>query len=165
VVADGPERYCESCKRQFATRRSQKRHRCPLTNEESGAGGIDKGKGPAQPQTKKNKPTPNTPLATSDPLTPSATTPPQAKKKQAQKPTTKKKKPTAKEARLTQHQSIPTPSGAREAASRRVIAHTMDGALASDQPYEKTEERRSARLNTQPKRKIRSGLMDTLRDK
>jgi hypothetical protein len=41
----------------------------------------------------------------------------------------------------------------------------MDGALASDQPYEKTEERRSAWLNTQPKRKIRSGLMDTLRDK
>jgi hypothetical protein len=41
----------------------------------------------------------------------------------------------------------------------------MDGELASDQPYKKTEERRSARLNTQLKRKIRRRLMDTLRDK
>jgi hypothetical protein len=165
AAANGPERYCEHCKWQFASRRSQKRHQCPLANEESGAGGIDKGKGPAQPQTKKNKPTPKTPLATSENLTPSATTTPQAQKKQAQKPTTKKKKPTTMEACLTQHKSIPTPLGAREAASRRIIAHTMDGALTSNQPYEKTGERRSARLNTQPKRKIRHGLMDTLHDK
>jgi hypothetical protein len=114
---------------------------------------------------KKNKPTPKTPLATSDNLTPSATTTPQAQKKQAQKPMTKKKKPTTMEAHLTQHKSIPTPSGAQEVALRRIITHTMDGALTSDQPYEKTEEHRSARLNTQPKHKIRRGLMDTLRDK
>jgi hypothetical protein len=114
---------------------------------------------------KKNKPNPKTPAATSDNLMPPATTNPQAQKKQAQKPTTKKKKTTAIEARLTKHKLIPTPLGAREAAMHRVITHMMDGELTSDQPYEKTEERRSARLNTQPKRKIRCGLMDTLRDK
>jgi hypothetical protein len=165
AVADGPERYCEFCKQQFATRRSQKRHRCPLANEKSGVGGIDKGKGPALPQMKKNKPNPKTPTTTSDNLMPPATTNPQAQKKQAQKPTIKKKKTTAIEAHLTKHKSIPTPSGAREAATCHVIAHTMDGELASDQLYEKTEERHSARLNTQPKCKIRCGLMDTLRDK
>jgi hypothetical protein len=128
-------------------------------------GGIDKGKGPAQPQTKKNKPNPNTPLTTSAPLTPSATTPPQTQKKQAQKPMTKKKKSTVIEAYLTQHKLILTPLGAQEAALCCVIAHTMDGVLASNQPYKKTEECRSAQLNTQPKCKICSGLMDTLRDK
>jgi hypothetical protein len=96
---------------------------------------------------------------------PPATTNPQAQKKQAQKPTTKKKKTTVIEAHLTKHKSIPTPSGAREAATHRVIAHTMDGELASDQPYEKTEEHHLAQLNTQPKRKICRGLMDTLHDK
>jgi hypothetical protein len=77
----------------------------------------------------------------------------------------KKKKTTPTEASLTKHKSIPAPSGARDAASHRVITHTMDGELTSDQPYEKTEECHSARLNTQPKRKIHRRLMDTLRDK
>jgi hypothetical protein len=112
AMAAGPQWYCEYCKREFVTHRSQKRHRCPLANEESGEGGIDKGKGPAQTQMKKNKPTPKPPPATSDNLTPATTTTPQAKKKQAQKPTTKKKKQDAIEARLTKHKSIPTPSGA-----------------------------------------------------
>jgi hypothetical protein len=78
---------------------------------------------------------------------------------------TKKKKTTAIEAHLTKHKSIPTPLGAQEAATHCIITHTMNGELASDQPYEKTEEHCSAWLNTQLKRKIHRGLMDTLRDK
>jgi hypothetical protein len=165
VAATGPEWYCEHCKQQFVTHRSQKRHQCPLFNEASGEGEIDKGKGPAQPQTKKNKPNPKTPLTTSDNLTPLTTTTPQAKKNQAQMPTQKKKKTTLTEASLTKHKLILAPSGARDTASHRVIAHMMDGELASNQPYEKSEECHLARLNTQPKCKICHGLIDTLRDK
>jgi hypothetical protein len=92
VTADGPECYCEYYKCQFASCWSQKRHQCPYSKEVSEEGGIDKGKGLAQPQLKKNKPNPKTPRTAPNNLAPSTTTPPQAKKKQAQKPTTKKKK-------------------------------------------------------------------------
>jgi hypothetical protein len=109
-----------------------------------------------------NKPNPKTPRAAPDNLAPSTTTPPQAQKKQAQKPTKKKKKTTSTAASPRQPTLKPLPSGAQEAALHCIIAHTMDGELASNQPYKKTEEHHSARLNTQPKCKIQCGLMDTL---
>jgi hypothetical protein len=68
-------------------------------------------------------------------------------------------------AHLTQHKLILTPLGAQEVATHHVIAHTMNGELTSDQPYEKTEECHSAWLNTQLKCKICCGLIDTLHDK
>jgi hypothetical protein len=91
-------------------------------------------------QMKKNKPTPKTPLATSDNLTPTTTTTPQAKKKQAQKPTTKKKKQEVIESHLTKYKLIPTPLGAQEVASHCHITHIMDRVLTLYQLYEKTEE-------------------------
>jgi hypothetical protein len=66
---------------------------------------------------------------------------------QAQTPI-KKKKTTPTKASLTKHKLIPAPSGAQDAASHHVVAHTMDGELASDQPYKKIEERHLAWLNT-----------------
>jgi hypothetical protein len=76
VAANGPKHYCKYCKRQFASHWSQKRHRCPYSKEISEEGGIDKGKGLAQPQPKKNKPIPKTPCAAPNNLTPSTTPPP-----------------------------------------------------------------------------------------
>jgi hypothetical protein len=90
---------------------------------------------------KKNKPTPKTPLATLDNITPhSTTTPPQAKKKQAQKPMTMKKKQDMMEACQTKQKLIPTPLGACNVATYCSCAHVLDEVLTSDQPYKKTEE-------------------------
>jgi hypothetical protein len=115
---------------------------------------------------KRNKPNPKTTPATTANLTPLATTHTQAPKTQAQKPPKKKKKTTTTEALPPFPPTPPTPpSGAREAAANRIIAHTMAGELESDQPYESTAARHSERLNTNPKRRIRQGLMDTLCDK
>jgi hypothetical protein len=112
VAADGPKHYCKYCKQQFVSHRSQKRHRCPYSKEVSKEGGFDKGKGPAQPQLKKNKPNPKTPRAAPNNLVPSTTTPPQAQKKQAQKPMKKKKKTTLTAASPRQPMPKPLPSGA-----------------------------------------------------
>jgi hypothetical protein len=67
---------------------------------------------------------------------------------------TKKKKTTLTVASPKQPMPKLLPLGAQEAALCHIIAHTMDGELALDQSYEKTEEHCLAWLNTQLKHKI-----------
>jgi hypothetical protein len=160
-----PQWQCQHCKREFTTWQAAKQHRCPFSKEDEDGGGQDASKRKTHANPKVNKPPPKPPIVPSAThIMTTATTSSQALKMQDCKKISKKKKTPS----LTR-KPIPMPtmeeSSAREVALHRVPTHMYQGELASDQPYKRTADHRSLRLNTSLKCKIRSGLMDTLYDK
>ncbi|KAH9952280.1 hypothetical protein BGW80DRAFT_1260984 [Lactifluus volemus] len=156
AVNGRPQRQCPTCRRKFASRKAAKRHRCPISMEESGKSGDAKGKGKTAPRTRLDKPgPPNLPphpptrslhwhhcLQTAKTLKTKA---PKKKKKQ-----NACKRPNTPSSAFEWHHPVsPHPAlTVRE--------------FASDQRYEGTSDRRSTRLNTDEKRRTRRGLMDSV---
>ncbi|KAH9954619.1 hypothetical protein BGW80DRAFT_1258668 [Lactifluus volemus] len=157
AVNGRPQRQCPTCRRKFASRKAAKRHRCPISMEESGKSGDAKGKGKTAPRTRLDKPgPPKPPTAPSNTVTPLATTALQTAKTLKTKAPKKKKKQNA-------CKRPNTPSSAFEVASSGLApSRTTVREFASDQRYEGTSDRRSTRLNTDEKRRTRRGLMDSV---
>ncbi|KAH9952273.1 hypothetical protein BGW80DRAFT_1470841 [Lactifluus volemus] len=158
-----PQQSCKYCKREFASRRAAKRHRCPFSKGESDESGEASGKGKSRAAPKLNKPVPNTRDAPSAPPVSTMTTaPPQAKKTQDQHPSKKKK--TSSTSKPQEPKPTTSTPGPRQSAETHFPHRTYGRALASDQPHEETSDRRSARLNTETKRRTRRGLLDKLQE-
>ncbi|KAH9979293.1 hypothetical protein BGW80DRAFT_1248667 [Lactifluus volemus] len=157
AVNGRPQRQCPTCGRKFASRKAAKRHRCPISMEESGKSGDAKGKGKTAARAKPDKPgPPKPPTAPSNTVTPLATTALQTAKTLKTKAPKKKKKQNA-------CKRPNTPSSAFEVASSGLApSRTTVREFASDQRYEGTSDRRSTRLNTDEKRRTRRGLMDSV---
>ncbi|KAH9974343.1 hypothetical protein BGW80DRAFT_1458406 [Lactifluus volemus] len=159
-----PQRSCRYCKREFATRRAAKRHRCPFSKEDSDESGEASGKGKSRAAPKPNKPAPKTRDAPPNPPVSTMTTAQsQAKKTQDQHPSKKKKK-SSSTSKPQEPTTTTTTPGPRQSAATHVPNRTLGRVLASDQPYEMTSDRRSSRLNTETKRRTRRGLLDKLHE-
>jgi hypothetical protein len=139
-----PQRKCEWCGRKFASRKTAKRHRCPLAKGARRGEVGGKGKGKTVTDPKLGKPGPTLPP---NPST-STTTP--ARRTTISKPGGKKKRPRA-------------PSSAREAALAEHPGEVWDGAFHSSTPrFGPSSTRTSERLNTSKKRRIRKGVMESV---
>jgi hypothetical protein len=141
AVEGRPQRQCAGCGRKFASRKAAKRHRCPRAKGavRGALSKQDKGKTAV-------KPAPNEPVHPTPPI-PSSTPAPPATTSATR--TAKKKRPRA-------------PSSAREAAISRA-SDTMDRAFHSSTPLSgPTSTRKSTRLDTSKKRRIRKGVMESV---
>ncbi|KAH9956650.1 hypothetical protein BGW80DRAFT_1466263 [Lactifluus volemus] len=157
AVNGRPQQQCPTCGRKFASRKAAKRHRCPISMEESGKSGDAKGKGRTSARARPDKPgPPNPPTVPSNTVTPLATT-------ALQTATTLKTKAPKKKKKQSAYKRPNTPSSAVEVASTGpALLRTLVREFASNQRSEGTSDRRSTRLNTEKKRRTRRGLMDSV---
>ncbi|KAH9979259.1 hypothetical protein BGW80DRAFT_1454931 [Lactifluus volemus] len=88
AAAGQSQRACKECGRKFASRKAQKRHRCPISKGASGKGGEAKGKGKTKTPATSNKPKAPPKAPTAPPtfkVDPPPTTPLEAAKRHAPK--------------------------------------------------------------------------------
>jgi hypothetical protein len=134
-----PQRQCKLCRRKFASRKSMKRHWCPLAKEVSRKAGTETDKGKTKAPPKPSKPAPTKPPAPPKPhLTPHL-------------------------AVVLAVAAAPLPSDTREKAL--AVASIAASSIAAELPPQTPGTRRSKWLNTLKKRTFQREIVDSTRDR
>ncbi|KAH9963107.1 hypothetical protein BGW80DRAFT_1463312 [Lactifluus volemus] len=135
AAAGKSQRACKECGRKFASRKAQKRHRCPISKGASGKGGEAKGKGKAKPPATSNKPK----------------APPKA--------------PTAPPTYKVDPPPTPPLEAAKQRLPKVAIAAAGPATFFEQPNVEAPPARHSNRLNTAAKRGMRRKVMESVIDK